>query len=77
MEDKRLEGPGENGSAVPRDMPDEQAGSGPDPWDGDLAEASEASEEGESGDGATAGEEAVPDETAPPQEDPVPDEPTG
>ncbi len=32
--DHRLEGPGENGAApVPRDMPDQQAGTGDDPWE--------------------------------------------
>ena len=29
----RLEGPGENGDPVPRDLPDQQAGEGEDPWD--------------------------------------------
>ncbi|MBQ0826254.1 hypothetical protein [Streptomyces tagetis] len=33
MTDHRLEGPGENGSPVPRDMQDQQAGSGEDPWE--------------------------------------------
>ncbi|MFB7084313.1 hypothetical protein [Streptomyces sp. NPDC056296] len=34
MTDHRLEGPGENGAApVPRDMPDQQAGTGDDPWE--------------------------------------------
>ncbi|MGC9496093.1 hypothetical protein [Streptomyces sp. WG7] len=33
MTDHRLEGPGENGAPVPRDMPDQQAGTGDDPWE--------------------------------------------
>ncbi|MEV8293870.1 hypothetical protein ACFVLG_25470 [Streptomyces rochei] len=33
MTDHRLEGPGENGDPVPRDMPDQQAGAGDDPWE--------------------------------------------
>ncbi len=33
MTDHRHEGPGENGSPVPRDMPDQQAGAGDDPWE--------------------------------------------
>ncbi|MER7194608.1 hypothetical protein [Streptomyces flaveolus] len=33
MTDHRLEGPGENGVPVPRDMPDQQAGAGEDPWE--------------------------------------------
>jgi hypothetical protein len=31
--DHRLEGPGENGAGVPRDLPDQQAGAGEDPWE--------------------------------------------
>jgi hypothetical protein len=31
--DHRLEGPGENGDPVPRDMPDQQADAGEDPWE--------------------------------------------
>ncbi|WP_077797155.1 hypothetical protein [Streptomyces sp. JHA26] len=33
MTDHRLEGPGENGAPVPRDLPDQQAGTGEDPWE--------------------------------------------
>ncbi|MEU1852359.1 hypothetical protein ABZ499_24565 [Streptomyces sp. NPDC019990] len=33
MTDQRLEGPGENGDPVPRDMPDQQADVGEDPWE--------------------------------------------
>ncbi|MER7406914.1 hypothetical protein ABT373_31685 [Streptomyces sp. NPDC000070] len=33
MTDHRLEGPGENGEPVPRDMPDQQADAGEDPWE--------------------------------------------
>ncbi|KYK15103.1 MULTISPECIES: hypothetical protein [Streptomyces] len=33
MTDHRLEGPGGNGDPVPRDMPDQQAGAGDDPWE--------------------------------------------
>ncbi|MET9760832.1 hypothetical protein ABZ016_17460 [Streptomyces sp. NPDC006372] len=33
MTDHRLEGPGENGDPVPRDMPDQQADVGEDPWE--------------------------------------------
>lgn len=31
--DHRNEGPGENGDPVPRDLPDQQAGEGEDPWE--------------------------------------------
>lgn len=37
MTDHRQEGPGENGEPVPRDMPDQQAHDGSDPWDGPPA----------------------------------------
>ncbi|MCX2927762.1 hypothetical protein [Streptomyces sp. NEAU-W12] len=33
MTDHRHEGPGENGQGVPRDLPDQQAGEGEDPWE--------------------------------------------
>ncbi|MFJ8545245.1 hypothetical protein ACIRFH_25125 [Streptomyces sp. NPDC093586] len=33
MTDHRLEGPGENGAPVPRDLPDQQADTGEDPWE--------------------------------------------
>ncbi|WP_030247595.1 MULTISPECIES: hypothetical protein [unclassified Streptomyces] len=33
MTDHRLEGPGENGDPIPRDMPDQQADVGEDPWE--------------------------------------------
>ncbi|CAM5674262.1 MULTISPECIES: hypothetical protein [Streptomyces] len=31
--DHRSEGPGENGDPIPRDLPDQQAGEGEDPWE--------------------------------------------
>ncbi|WP_406176525.1 hypothetical protein [Streptomyces sp. NBC_00996] len=33
MTEHRQEGPGENGDPIPRDMPDQQAYEGEDPWD--------------------------------------------
>ncbi|MBZ6136251.1 hypothetical protein [Streptomyces olivaceus] len=33
MTDRRHEGPGENGTPVPRDLPDQQAGDHDDPWE--------------------------------------------
>ncbi|MGW0336364.1 hypothetical protein ACWD0J_31710 [Streptomyces sp. NPDC003011] len=49
MDDHRDEGPGENGSPVPRDMPDQQAHDGEDPWEvgtggaqGDTVDTTEA-----------------------------------
>jgi hypothetical protein len=39
--DHRLEGPGENGTPVPRDLPDQQAHAGEDPWEVAPARAAE------------------------------------
>ncbi|MGA5313200.1 hypothetical protein ACPCTK_03645 [Streptomyces pseudogriseolus] len=44
MTDHRLEGPGENGVGVPRDMPDQQAGPDEDPWEVAPAAAERESE---------------------------------
>ncbi|OKJ95056.1 hypothetical protein AMK26_31095 [Streptomyces sp. CB03234] len=63
MDDKRFDGAGEAGPGVPRDLPDEQAGSGPDHWDPDLTEEPDA--------GAA---ERTPAEDTP--EDGAPEEPT-
>ncbi|MER7107267.1 hypothetical protein [Streptomyces sp. NPDC000229] len=68
MDDKRLEGAGEGGPGVPRDLPDEQAGSGPDHWDADLSETEDADDR-----------ERTPAEDAPENaaEDGAPEEPSG
>ncbi|GAA2498305.1 hypothetical protein [Streptomyces gobitricini] len=68
-DDKRLEGPGEGGPGVPRDLPDEQAGGAPDHWDPDMAEAV-----------GTDDREQIPAEDTPEDgapEDGAPEEPTG
>lgn len=51
MDDHRDEGPGENGAPVPRDLPDQQAHDGDDPWEvgrgraqGDTVDTIEAPE---------------------------------
>ncbi|GAB2886333.1 hypothetical protein GCM10027074_63480 [Streptomyces deserti] len=56
MTDHRSEGPGETGPPTPRDLPDQQAGAGEDPWEvapsraaGDTGEDAEASGADESG----------------------------
>ncbi|MEU0742667.1 hypothetical protein [Streptomyces sp. NPDC006134] len=67
MTDHRLKGPGENGAPVPRDMPDQQADAGEDPWE--VAPGPTIPREGTDGDddradgrGADAAESAdVPD----------------
>ncbi|MET9390463.1 hypothetical protein ABZY20_08620 [Streptomyces sp. NPDC006624] len=59
MTDHRLDAPGENGEPVPRDMPDQQADAGEDPWEvaprftasgkDDSDRTDEADDAGESG----------------------------
>ena len=45
MTEHRLEGPGENGDPIPRDLPDQQAHEGEDPWD--VGSASDGADEDE------------------------------
>jgi hypothetical protein len=71
--DHRLEGPGENGDPVPRDLPDQQAGEGEDPWEG--APARRAAEDADDGD-ANGGDGGDADDTTSPEDAPTPDEPT-
>ncbi|MFI0503970.1 hypothetical protein ACH3WN_14100 [Streptomyces albogriseolus] len=90
MTDHRLEGPGENGVGVPRDMPDQQAGPDEDPWEVAPAAAEQESERkaGESDgpesgedvpdtDEAGTGRQGAPHSAASYPEAPVPDESTG
>jgi hypothetical protein len=81
--DHRLEGPGENGTPIPRDLPDQQADAGEDPWE--VAPA--GSGEGESGDEESAtdvpdtdeagtGRQGAPRSAGVHPEHPVPDEPS-
>ncbi|MEU7469073.1 hypothetical protein AB0A94_11080 [Streptomyces sp. NPDC044984] len=87
MTDHRLEGPGENGAGVPRDLPDQQAGPGEDPWE--VAPAAAERESGKKADEQREPESDVPDtdeagtgrQGAPHSasgnpEQPVPDEPS-
>ncbi|WP_149549057.1 hypothetical protein [Streptomyces marokkonensis] len=92
MTDHRLEGPGENGAGVPRDLPDQQAGPGEDPWEVAPAAAERESEkkadeaEGpQSGgsesdvpdpDEAGTGRQGAPHSASGNPEQPVPDEPS-
>ncbi|MGP2437803.1 hypothetical protein [Streptomyces sp. JW3] len=64
MTDHRAEGPGENGSPVPRDMPDQQADAGEDPWEvapGLAAREDAAADAGAAEDGATGADGAAAD----------------
>ncbi|GGX90530.1 hypothetical protein [Streptomyces fructofermentans] len=49
MTDKRTETPGEHGGLIPRDMPDQQAQDGDDPWD--VVPAGPSREAGSGGEG--------------------------
>ncbi|MFE6412008.1 hypothetical protein ACFVOR_34335 [Streptomyces sp. NPDC057837] len=93
MTDHRLEAPGENSDPVPRDMPDQQADAGEDPWevaprftgtgkdDGDRAEEADGSGEPAQDvpdtDEAGTGRQGAPSPGTGQTEDPVPDEPSG
>ncbi|MER6183631.1 hypothetical protein [Streptomyces sp. NPDC001652] len=77
MADYHGEGPGDE--PVPRDMPDQQAGDGEDPWDGDPEAADTEEPDGEvpDTDEAGAGRQGAPRQAGVHSEQPVPDEPTG
>lgn len=69
MTDHRLESPGENGAGVPRDLPDQQAGPGEDPWE--VAPAAAERESGKKS-GKKGGKEAQEPASGPSEPD-VPD----
>lgn len=82
MTDHRLEGPGENGAApVPRDMPDQQAGTGDDPWEAaaptrEQREQGQRSEDDEGDEEARTGDtDDARDDTAEPAAGPATDVP--
>lgn len=82
--DHRLEGPGENGTPVPRDLPDQQAHEGDDPWEvgegraqGNTVDTTEAAEDEED---VPPTDEAGTGRQGSPQSDtahPEPEEPSG
>ncbi len=90
MTDHRLEGPGENGVGVPRDLPDQQAGPDEDPWEvapataereserkAEESEGPESEEDVPDTDEAGTGRQGAPHSAASYPEAPVPDESTG
>lgn len=89
MTDHRLEGPGEQGDPVPRDLPDQQAGPGEDPWEAAPTRVTDDEENAESDepaadatdfpdtDEAGTGRQGAPQSAAANPEQPVPDEPSG
>ncbi|MFE9285007.1 hypothetical protein [Streptomyces olivaceus] len=91
MTDRRHEGPGENGTPVPRDLPDQQAGDHDDPWEAaaptreqrehlqglDDEEADERERDVPDTDEAGTGRQGAPHSGAVHPEHPVPDESPG
>ncbi|UUU28931.1 hypothetical protein JIX56_02890 [Streptomyces sp. CA-210063] len=89
MTDHRLEGPGEHGDPVPRDLPDQQAGAGEDPWEAAPTRATDDEENAENDepaadttdvpdtDEAGTGRQGAPRSAAANPQQPVPDEPSG
>ncbi|MEU5280975.1 hypothetical protein ABZ782_06550 [Streptomyces asoensis] len=82
MAAQHSEGPGGNGAPIPRDLPDQQAGEGEDPWDvGDSGQApgdtpdvpdSDVPDTDESG----TGRRGAPHADIGQSDDPVPEEPS-
>ncbi|MDX3854309.1 hypothetical protein [Streptomyces sp. AK02-01A] len=80
MSDRRMEGPGEHGAAIPRDMPDQQSRPGPDPLDITPVRPDESDEDDRSlpdADESGAGRRGSPNSGGVHPEQPVPDEPSG
>lgn len=84
MADHRLEGPGENGTPIPRDLPDQQAdAAGEDPWEAAPVRSDEnggADEEPSTDvpdtDEAGTGRQGAPHAATVNPEHPIPDEPS-
>ncbi|MET9844189.1 hypothetical protein ACFZC6_39255 [Streptomyces ossamyceticus] len=87
MTDHRLEGPGENGDPIPRDLPDQQATEGEDPWEVVPGQGTGGSEDDDASeetgtdvpdtDEAGTGRQGAPHSGGVHPEQPVPDEPSG
>ncbi|MFB7653111.1 MULTISPECIES: hypothetical protein [unclassified Streptomyces] len=90
MTNHRQEAPGENDAPVPRDLPDQQAGEGDDPWEAaaptreqrehlqsDRADRDEDADDVPDTDEAGTGRQGAPHSGAVHPEHPVPDEPSG
>ncbi|CAM5590049.1 hypothetical protein [Streptomyces aurantiogriseus] len=75
MADHRDEGPGENGTPVPRDLPDQQADAGEDPWDVDDPDQPEGENVPDTDEAGT-GRQGAPHAAGVNPDQPVPDEPS-
>lgn len=77
MSEHRLEGPGENGTPIPRDPPDQQADAGEDPWDVNGPErADDSADDVPDTDESGTGRQGAPRAGSGPTDHPVPDEPS-
>ncbi|MEH0573720.1 MULTISPECIES: hypothetical protein [Streptomyces] len=77
MAAQRREGPGEDGAPVPRDLPDQQADGGADPWDAAAPESpDEAAQDVPDTDEAGTGRQGAPRAESGQSDHPVPDEPS-
>ncbi|GAB2783256.1 hypothetical protein GCM10027073_14950 [Streptomyces chlorus] len=77
MTDHRHEGPGENGRGIPRDLPDQQAGEGEDPWEVAPDAPGERQPDVPDTDEAGTGRRGTPHSASADPEQPVPDEASG
>ncbi|MFI5794510.1 hypothetical protein [Streptomyces sp. NPDC051677] len=73
----RHAGPGEDGAPVPRDLPDQQADGGEDPWDAtDPETPDESAQDVPDTDEAGTGRRGAPRAESGQSDHPVPDEPS-
>ncbi|MFF9817321.1 hypothetical protein [Streptomyces sp. NPDC014006] len=86
MDEHRAEAPGENGDPVPRDLPDQQADAGEDPWEVPTPAARPSARDAENDGGADdvpdtdeagTGREGASQPRGVHQDEPLPDEPSG
>ncbi|MEV6027872.1 hypothetical protein [Streptomyces sp. NPDC052036] len=84
MTEQRHQGPGERPRPIPRDMPDQQAGSVEDPWDirtgrrgpAHTPDTTESAKDVPDTDEAGTGRRGAPHQDTAPTDHPVPDEPS-
>ncbi|MFE5812452.1 hypothetical protein ACFQ6S_03400 [Streptomyces sp. NPDC056479] len=79
MDDKRREAPGESEEPVPRDLPDQQADAGEDPWEVPVESADDGAEADDvpDTDEAGTGRQGAPRSGTVHPEHPTPEEPSG
>ncbi|MFJ8106110.1 hypothetical protein [Streptomyces sp. NPDC096132] len=75
MADHRDEGSGESGTPIPRDLPDQQADTGEDPWDVEQPQEPEDTDVPDTDEAGT-GRRGAPHTAGVHPDQPVPDEPS-